>query len=183
VSSVNLPPLPPVGGETTGRSVIDVLSEQHRDLLALCDRMDDKRALDVLIAELSRHLSAEEQYLYPALKAAVPGGEDLVARELAEDHKLLLLMKNPSKDLIPAVRRHVAADEEELLPVLAEMVGIEDLIRLGNRVETTEEAAPTRPHPGTPSTPPWNKVVDPAVAVVDKLRDVVTGRTTYLSDL
>nr|WP_040434344.1 hemerythrin domain-containing protein [Actinoplanes globisporus] len=183
MSSVNLPPLPPVGGETTGRSVIDVLSEQHRDLLALCDRMDDKRALDVLIAELSRHLSAEEQYLYPALKAAVPGGEDLVARELAEDHKLLLLMKNPSKDLIPAVRRHVAADEEELLPVLAEMVGIEDLIRLGNRVETTEEAAPTRPHPGTPSTPPWNKVVDPAVAVVDKLRDVVTGRTTYLSDL
>ncbi|MFF5288203.1 hemerythrin domain-containing protein [Paractinoplanes globisporus] len=180
---MNLPPLPPVGGETTGRSVIDVLSEQHRDLLALCDRMDDKRALDVLIAELSRHLSAEEQYLYPALKAAVPGGEDLVARELAEDHKLLLLMKNPSKDLIPAVRRHVAADEEELLPVLAEMVGIEDLIRLGNRVETTEEAAPTRPHPGTPSTPPWNKVVDPAVAVVDKLRDVVTGRTTYLSDL
>jgi hypothetical protein len=180
---VNLPPLPPVGGETTGRSVIDVLSEQHRDLLALCDRMDDKRALDVLVAELSRHLSAEEQYLYPALKAAVPGGEDLVARELAEDHKLLLLMKNPSKDLIPAVRRHVAADEEELLPVLAEMVGVEDLIRLGNRVETTEEAAPTRPHPGTPSTPPWNKVVDPAVAVVDKLRDVVTGRTTYLSDL
>jgi hypothetical protein len=184
VSSVNLPPLPPVGGETTGRTVIDVLAEQHRDLLALCDRLGaDPRVTDVLVAQLSRHLSAEEQYLYPALRQAVPGGEDLAARELAEDHRLMLLMKNPDKDLIPAVRRHVAADAEELFPVLAEMVGIEDLIRLGNRVEMAEEAAPTRPHPGTPSTPPWNKVVDPAVAVVDKLRDAVTGRTTYLSDL
>ena len=184
MTSVNLPPLPPVGGETTGRNVIDVLSEQHRDLLALCDRLDDDpRAADVLVAELSRHLSAEEQYLYPALRKAVPGGEDLAARELAEDHQLLLLMKNPGKDLISAVRRHVDADTEELFPVLAEMVGIEDLIRLGNRVETAEEAAPTRPHPGTPSTPPWNKIVDPAVAVVDKLRDAVTRRTTYFSDL
>ena len=184
MTSVNLPPLPPVGGGTTGRNVIDVLSEQHRDLLALCDRLDDDpRATDVLVAELSRHLSAEEQYLYPALRKAVPGGEDLAARELAEDHQLLLMMRNPDKNLISAVRRHVAADTEELFPVLAEMVGIEDLIRLGNRVETAEEAAPTRPHPGTPSTPPWNKIVDPAVAVVDKLRDAITRRTTYFSDL
>jgi len=184
VSSVNLPPLPPVGGETTGRNVIDVLSEQHRDLLALCDRLgSDPRVTDVLVAELSRHLSAEEQYLYPAIRSVVPGGEDLVERELAEDHQLLLMMKNPDKDLVSAVRRHVAADAEELFPVLAEMVSIDDLIRLGNRVETTEEAAPTRPHPRTPSTPPWNKVVDPAVAVVDKFRDAVTRRTTYFSDL
>ena len=184
MSSVNLPPLPPVGGEATGRNVIDVLSAQHRDLLALCDRLDtDPRATDVLVAELSRHLSAEEQYLYPALRQAVPGGDELAARELAEDHQLLLLLRDPGEDLIAAVRRHVAADAEELFPVLAEMVPIDDLIRLGNRVETAEEAAPTRPHPGTPSTPPWNKIVDPAVAVVDKLRDVVTRRTTYFSDL
>jgi hypothetical protein len=184
VSSVNLPPLPPVGGEATGRNVLDVLAGQHRDLLSWCDRLDaDPRVADVLIAELSRHLSAEEQYLYPALRQAVPGGEELVARELAEDHQLLLLMKNNDKDLVPAVRRHVAADTEVLFPVLAEMVPVDDLIRLGNRVETAGEAAPTRPHPGTPSTPPWNKVVDPAVAVVDKLRDVVTRRTTYFSDL
>ena len=62
-------------------------------------------------------------------------------------------------------------------------VPIEDLIRVGNRIELAEEAAPTRPHPGTPSTPPWNKIVDPAVAVVDKVRDVVTRRTTYARDL
>ncbi len=52
----------------------------------------------------------------------------------------------------------------------------EELIRLGNRSEIAEEAAPTRPHPGTPATPPWNQIVEPAVGVVDKVRDAVTGR-------
>ncbi|MCO8270050.1 hemerythrin domain-containing protein [Actinoplanes sp. TRM 88003] len=192
---MNLPPLPPVGGETTGRNVVDVITGEHRELLGLCDRLsaapDDKRLADVLIAELSRHLSAEEQYLYPAVRRTVPGGEQLTERELAEDRQLLITLQQLQKELSPekiknvadAVRRHVDADAEELLPVLVQMVPIEDLIRVGNRFETAEEAAPTRPHPGTPSTPPWNKVVDPAVAVVDKLRDAVTRRTTYAKDL
>lgn len=184
-----------MGGKTTGRNVVDVITEEHRELLELCDRLlaepGDKRLAGVLIAELSRHLSAEEQYLYPAVRRTVPGGEELTARELAEDRELLITLQHLQKDLsaervravASAVRRHVDADAEELLPVLVQMVPIEDLIRVGNRFETAEEAAPTRPHPGTPSTPPWNKVVDPAVAVVDKLRDAVTRRTTYAKDL
>ncbi|GAB2575820.1 hemerythrin domain-containing protein [Paractinoplanes abujensis] len=172
-----------------------MVTEEHRELLELCDRLtadpEDKRLAGVVIAELSRHLSAEEQYLYPAVRRTVPGGEELAARELAEDRQLLVTLQQLQKSRSPetiknvsdAVRRHVDADAEELLPVLVQMVPIEDLIRVGNRFETAEEAAPTRPHPGTPSTPPWNKVVDPAVAVVDKLRDAVTGRTTYAKDL
>jgi hypothetical protein len=199
VSALNLPPLPPTGGEITGRNVIDVLGEQHRELVELCDRLvadPAKKLTDVVVATLSRHLSAEEQYLYPAVRRVVPGGEDLAARELAEDHGLLVTLRQLQKaghdgpeaerlraEVAAAVRRHVAADAEELLPVLTQMVPIEDLIRVGNRIEVAEEAAPTRPHPGTPSSPPWNKVVDPAVAVVDKVRDVVTGRTTYPRDL
>jgi hypothetical protein len=199
VTSLNLPPLPPVGGEATGRNVVDVINQQHRELLALCDRLvagADPRVADVVIATLSRHLSAEEQYLYPAVRRVVPGGEDLADRELAEDHGLLVTLLELDRagrdgpeftrlvgEVAAAVRRHVAADEEELLPVLTQMAPIEDLIRVGNRVELAAEAAPTRPHPGTPSTPPWNKVVDPAVAVVDKLRDAVTRRTTYPRDL
>jgi hypothetical protein len=191
VTALNLPPLPPTGGEITGRSAIDVLGEQHRQLIELCDRLTaepTRKLRDVVVATLSRHLSAEEQYLYPAIRKVVPGGEDLAARELDEDKALLVLLKGVQKgqdfeELAAAVRRHVAADAEELLPVLAQMVPIEDLIRVGNRIEVAEEAAPTRPHPATPSSPPWNKVVDPAVAVIDKLRDVVTNRTTYPGDL
>ncbi|XVU21785.1 hemerythrin domain-containing protein [Actinoplanes sp. CA-054009] len=195
MTSLNLPPLPPMGGETTGRNVVDVITQQHRELLELCsllqEQPNDRKIADVVIATLSRHLSCEEQYLYPAIRKVVPGGEELTDRELAEDHALLVtlqqLQRTPSEatvtDVAAAVRRHVDADAEELLPVLVQMVPIEDLIRVGNRFETAEEAAPTRPHPATPSTPPWNKVVDPAVAVVDKLRDAVTRRTTYAKDL
>lgn len=197
---LNLPPLPPTGGEITGRSAVDVLAEQHRELLGLCGRLTaapvDRRLVEVLVATLSRHLSAEEQYLYPAVRRTVPEGDRIADRELAEDRELLVTLRDldrarPDDDtfdryaraVTDRVRRHVAADAEELLPLLAQMVGVEDLVRIGNRIETAMEAAPTRPHPGTPSTPPWNKVVDPVVAVVDKARDAWSGRTTYRADL
>jgi hypothetical protein len=199
VSSLDLPPLPPVGGGITGRNVVDVITDQHRELLALCDRLTAEHRLDVaqvVIATLSRHLSAEEQYLYPAVRRTVPEGEAIADRELAEDHDLLLTLRKLdgvrpddaafgglAADVGAAVRRHVDADAAELLPLLTQMVPVEDLIRVGNRVETAAEAAPTRPHPGTPSTPPWNKVVDPVVAVVDKARDAVSRRATYPGDL
>ena len=199
---LNLPPLPPVGGETTGRNVVDVIAGQHRDLLDLCERLTDtgddqrRKVAEVVVAELSRHLSAEEQYLYPAVRKVVPDGDLLADRELAEDHDLLVTLKtldgvgpdDPrfdtlAGDVSAAVRRHVAADASELLPLLTQMAPVEDLIRVGNRVELAAEAAPTRPHPGTPSAPPWNKVVDPVVAVVDKARDAMSRRATYAKDL
>jgi hypothetical protein len=189
VTEVNLPPIPPAGGETPGRSIIDVVNDQHRELLDLISRLDaepdNPKIKSVLIATASRHLSGEEQYLYPAIRTAVPGGGELADRELAEDQSLLRLLGDDEQwnRTAEAIRRHVAADAEELLPMLEQMVPSEDLVRLGNRMETAEEAAPTRPHPSSPSTPPWNKVVDPLLGVVDKARDVVTGRTTYVRDL
>jgi hypothetical protein len=193
VSDVNLPPLPPTGGEIPGRSIVDVVAAQHRELLGLTERLsespEDRDIASVLVATLSRHLAAEEQYLYPAVRTAVPGGEQIADRELAEDQAILERLRDlertgEGRDLLTeAVRRHVAADAEELLPLLEQMVPSEDLVRLGNRFETAEEAAPTRPHPGTPSTPPWNKVVDPLVGVADKIRDVISSRATYVRDL
>jgi hypothetical protein len=187
---VPLPPLPPVGGEPPGRSVTDLLAAEHRELAELSGRLaaepGDARLAGVVIATLARHLSAEEQYLHPALRAAVPGGAGLAAGERARDRLLLELLRRLGRgervadQVAEGVRRHVSTDA---LRLLAAVVAEEDLIRLGNRVEMAEEAAPTRPHPGTPATPPWNKIIDPAVGVVDKLRDVISRRTTYLSDL
>jgi Hemerythrin HHE cation binding domain len=201
---VPLPKLPPVGGEITGRDAVDVIAEQHGELMALCARLTGagpdpahrRRIADVVVATLSRHLSAEEQYLYPAVRAVVPDGDLLADRELAQDHELPVLLRRfeaarrdepafsaLAADVAAAVDRHVDADAEELLPVLVQMAPVEDLIRIGNRIETAREAAPTRPHPATPARPPWNKVVDPAIAVVDKIRDVAARRTTYPQNL
>jgi len=101
----------------------------------------------------------------------LPGGparqELLADRELAEDHELLVTLKRfdasrrdestfaeLATDIGAAVRRHVEADAEELLPVLPAMAPIEDLIRVGQpggdrRGGGADPAAPV--DPGAPA--------------------------------
>ncbi|MFI7521059.1 hemerythrin domain-containing protein [Micromonospora globbae] len=191
--TVPLPPLPPApdeGYRPGGRSVADVVAQEHRQLRELVDRLDEPDVpaehLAVLTAVLSRHLSAEEQYLLPAVRAAVPGTAERVDRTLDADASLLTALKGladgDAGEVAARVRRHVA-EVDALVAALREVATEEELIRLGNRLEIAEEAAPTRPHPDTPATPPWNRIVEPALGVVDKVRDAVTGRPTYPADL
>ncbi|MEV5822498.1 hemerythrin domain-containing protein [Micromonospora harpali] len=201
--TVPLPPLPPVpeeGYRPGGPSVVDLVEREHRQLLDLLDLVDRvtgpdaapqrlAEVVEVLTAVVSRHLSAEEQYLFPAVRAAVPGAAAAVDREVGAAAELLAALKalagpaDPAlTDVADRVRRHVAGTAA-LLASLREVATAAELIRLGNRWEIAEEAAPTRPHPGTPASPPWNRIVEPAVGVVDKVRDAVTGRPTYASDL
>jgi hypothetical protein len=199
--TVPLPPLPPVpeeeGYRPGGRSIVDLVEGEQRHLLDLADRATDRDAaperlaevLEVLTAALSRHLSAEEQYLFPAVRAALPDGAEPVDRRIEEAGALLAALKgltgpgDPAlAEVVDRVRRHVSG-VAALLGPLRGVATEAELIRLGNRWEIAEEAAPTRPHPGTPATPPWNRIVEPAVGAVDKVRDAVTGRPTYESDL
>ncbi|MER7420383.1 hemerythrin domain-containing protein [Micromonospora peucetia] len=195
--TVPLPPLPPTGEDDGfrpgGRSIADIVDAEHRQLRELLLRLTDpgpepapEHGLEVLTAAVSRHLSAEEQYLLPAVRAALPDATDRIDRTIADDRDLLTALRGLTDDGLADVAARVRHHVEEagaLVAALREMASTEELIRLGNRLEIAEEAAPTRPHPGTPATPPWNRVVEPAVGVVDKVRDAVTGRPTYLADL
>jgi hemerythrin-like domain-containing protein len=196
-----LPPLPPVPGlddadaRPGGRDMLDILTDEHRaieDLYArLASTVDESEMgslTSVLTATLTRHLSAEEQYLFPTVASVLADGEPRAHAEVGADqdmlHALRELESGPATDrggierVAAGLRRHIRDCEEDLFPRLREALEDADLIRLGNRVEIAAEAAPTRPHPATPATPPWNKVVEPAVGVVDKVRDALTGRTT-----
>nr|MDT0657524.1 hemerythrin domain-containing protein [Micromonospora sp. DSM 115978] len=207
--AVPLPPLPPAPGDDDeyrpgGRSVVDLLAEEHDQIRGLLRELTDPglsparrgEIAQVLTATVSRHLSAEEQYLYPAMRATVPDGGSLADREIAADTEVLSRLRDLAgtapedpqftplvTDLAGKLDRHADAAVREIFPVLREVATDAELIRLGNRVEIAEEAAPTRPHPGHPVSPPWNRVVEPALGVVDKVRDVVTGRRTYVEDL
>jgi hypothetical protein len=186
-----------------GQDILDVLAEEHRRLADLYGRLaaaaagtDEARLgrlTSVLTATLTRHLSAEEQYLYPTVRAVLPDGEHLAKVELTADeaigYALRRLESGPPSDVRgleevePALRLHIKRTEGRLFPRLREALDDTERIRLGNRVVLAEESAPTRPHPRTPSTPPWNKLVEPAVGVLDKVRDAAAGRTTYPEDL
>jgi hypothetical protein len=208
--SVPLPPLPPAFAVSDndvlpgGRNMVDILVDDHHQISVLCDRLRESlpdsgatRSLaDVLVAMLSRHLSAEEQYLYPTARAVLRDGAHLADQELAEDREILRTLKQlhstaPDEPAYVGIvdtvtrqlRHHAQRASHEVFPRLREMCSDNELIRLGNRVEIAHEAAPTRPHPATPATPPANKVLDPAVGVVDKVRDVLAGRTTWPEDL
>ncbi|WP_033345748.1 hemerythrin domain-containing protein [Catenuloplanes japonicus] len=203
-----LPPLPHTPGdaawEPAGDEVVKVLSEEHHRIASLCSRLTDievpaeerSRTAEVVVATVTRHLSAEEQYIYPAVAGTLEDGRAIADHEIAEDREILRTLQAFSAtkpgdadfdrlatEICTKLGRHAETATGQLLPGLRDAASHADLIRLGNRVQIAEEAAPTRPHPGTPATPPWNKVVDPAIAVVDKALDAVTGRKTYQSDL
>ena len=205
MTSAPLPPLPHAGGSADhdfrpgGPSIIDLLQDDHLRLEQLCDRLlaeGDGTVEEVLVAMLSRHLSSEEQYLYPTVRKVLPDGGDLADHEVAADAAMLRALQDlhatprgdsgyPSKiDAVrERVREHAARTDGDLFPRLARHCSDNDLIRLGNRVQIAQESAPTRPHLGTPFTPPLNKVVEPAVGLVDKVRDALTRRTTWPQDL
>jgi hypothetical protein len=165
-----LPPLPrPFGVDArpAGRSLVELIEEDHQ----LLRRLRAGAEPDVFVACLVRHLSAEAQYLYPTARRVLRAGPRLADAALALDR--ILLRAPLAREVLDA---HLSLGlHQKLSRVLPE----HDLIRLGNRVQVAQEAAPTRPHPSAPDTPPLNKLVDPALGVVDKVRDVLSRRTTW----
>lgn len=203
----SLPSLPPLPNENddyryrpAGRSIITVLSEEHEQIAALSAELaagapPQRDLADVVTATVTRHLSAEEQYLYPVVRSLLAQGDHIVEREIAHDTTILKnlalldsvdpdarafhdLLRTIEEDL----RRHEQTCAEEIFPALRDAALEADLIRLGNRVELAEEAAPTRPH-ATMIAAPWNKVTEPMLGLVDKAKDVLTQRVTHAEDL
>jgi hypothetical protein len=186
-----LPPLPPVFGvrgtdlHPGGRGILDILREDHRRIARLCTLPPTAAAADVVIAALTRHLSAEAQYLYPAVRAALPDGATLADHHLAEHTALLRTLTRPAPPaaLLPLLETHARSVENSLFPALRAAYTDADLIRLGNRAAIAQEAAPTRPHPDAPQATPMVKLTDPTLGVLDKLRDALTGRRTHPDQL
>lgn len=182
------------------RDVIDVITQDHREVEQMFTRLEPmlgtgqkdatEQLTESIIIELVRHAIAEEQYLYPTVRDVLPGGDELADRELAEHAEAEQIMKRLEKmspdnvefgtevrALMAAIRQHVAEEEGELLPRLRQACSAEQLIELGGKIETAKKTAPTRPHPSAPDTPPGNKLLGPGVAVVDRVRDLLSGRS------
>lgn len=179
-----------------GGNVITELIEDHREVERMFRQLDlsadasERRDLaDRITIELVRHTVAEEEYLYPVVREHVAGGNALADKELA-DHadveKLLKELEGTREDeprftelcrlLATEVLTHVADEEERLFPALAQYCGADMLDELGDKVRSAKRTAPTRPHPSAPDTPPANKLLAPGVGLVDRARDLVTGR-------
>ena len=137
---------------------VDELFEQF----SRTDDTFDGGLLDRLIEALSVHAAVEEEVVYPAMRKALPDGEAKVRDAIADHQKV-------KEALAKDVRAHVAEEERELFPRLAEVLDEPTLQDMGRAIEKARKAAPTRPHPDAPDEPLANFVA----GAVDRVRDVL----------
>lgn len=180
-----------------GGNVIDELMSDHREVEEMFGRIQAmsgqgrqlRDLVDQVTIELVRHSVAEEQYLYPAVREHVDGGDSLADKEIEDHSRVEKLLKRLEKtdtgsaemspllqQLMDEVAAHVQDEENNLFPMLRQACTEQQLDDLGDKIRRAKSMAPTRPHPSAPSTPPANKLLAPGVGLVDRARDFVTGR-------
>jgi hemerythrin superfamily protein len=140
-----------------------------------------RQVVDQIITELSTHAAIEEQYFYPAIRAAVPDAEVTVLEGLEEHHIVKWTLSElegmaPTEErfdakvtvLIESVRHHVEEEEGEMFPKVREALGRKELRDIGELMEKSKGIAPKRPHPKAPDTPEkGNLIAGPAAAGLD----------------
>jgi hemerythrin superfamily protein len=176
--------------------VIELLEHDHREveeMFAEFDRATDpqerRTIADKVIIELVRHSEAEEQAVYPAMRKALPDGDKLVDHEIAEHSKAEEIMKqldgmDPGDakfgglmgQLQSAITEHVKEEETEAFPQFRQHVSQDQLDKLATLVAGLKKIVPTHPHPKAPDHPPFNALLGPGAGLLDRVRDLLTGR-------
>jgi hemerythrin superfamily protein len=181
-----------------GTDVVDILTSDHQSMLELIGQIEgtpdagQRRDLaDTVIAEVMRHAVAEEMYVYPAIEEHVPDGKAEVEHDKKEHDEIVQVMKRMEdvdaaeprfmelvRELEAQLRHHAGDEESDQFPKLRANIPREQLVELGEKVETAKKLAPTRPHPTAPHSELFHKTLGPGVGLVDRLRDKLTGRQT-----
>jgi hemerythrin superfamily protein len=180
----------------TQGDVIDVLARDHREIEGwfreyegTSSAAEKERLATNIIIELVRHAEAEEQFVYPRAKKVIRSGYAVVEREIAQHSEAEAIMnqldgKKPDdtdfdrlmRKLMRVIREHVKEEEEGWFPQLRRASSAAELRTLADRVEKAKAVSPTRPHPGIPDHPPFNILLGAGAGVVDRARDLVSGR-------
>ena len=106
-----------------------------------------------IVSELEVHATIEEETYYPAVEAkAKKDGKDMVAEAVEEHHVVKVLLGELAgmsseddafdakvKVLMENVRHHVEEEEEELLPQSEEILGKQELARLGEEMAARKQ--------------------------------------------
>ncbi|MCP3143070.1 hemerythrin domain-containing protein [Pyxidicoccus xibeiensis] len=145
-----------------------------------------RKLVDQMVRELSMHASIEEQVFYPAVRARAEELGDDVLNALEEHHVVKLTLAEldalpPEAErfdakvhvLMENVRSHVLDEESELFPAVKKAFRPQELRTMADVLEMAKKAAPTRPHPLAPDTPPGNIVAGAMSAVMDIGRDAL----------
>ena len=176
--------------------VIELLEHDHREVEEMFAEFDkatdpkERRTIaDKIIIELVRHSEAEEQAVYPAMRKALPDGDQLVEHEIDEHSEAEEVMKkldgmDPEDAQFPvfmtqlksAIAEHIKEEETDAFPRFREAVDKDELDKLATMVQALKKIVPTHPHPKAPDHPPFNALLGPGAGLLDRVRDLLTGR-------
>src|SRR4051794_1468412 len=169
------------------REVDEMLTQLQGEMSA----EDRQSTMEHVIAELVRHAIAEESYLYPAIEDRVPNGKAIADKERADHQEVEELLKQLEGEdphapesrptlnkLVTDLHEHIADEEGNLFPALRGVYSQQELKDLGDKVRPAKKAAPTRPHPAAPRGELARKTMGPMVGLVDRTRDLLTGRNS-----
>lgn len=185
--------------------VFEVLAADHVEVKLMLAALEDSQGLagdagdtllsareqvaELLVIDSSRHEAAEEQYFWPVVRKHVSNGDKLADHAISQENEAKEVLdkldgmraSNPQFDeligtFIPAAREHIEFEEGQVWPELRAVLTPKEATQLGEQVAKAKERGPTRPHPHTPADPAVLKTVGSAAAVVDRLRDALTGR-------
>lgn len=180
--------------------LVEAVRREHRSILALLDRLDDRyerwplhehslrKTVAHLVAAESRHEAAEIRYLWPVVRDTLPQYAEIraVAQTQERDarrrlHALSRSLRSPSlPEGIPAaskaLRMHIGLEESQILPSLQSSLDPDDSIRIGRLFAAASAAGPTRPHPKLPAVPGLVAAASPIAARLDRIRDLLRIR-------
>jgi len=184
------------------RDLIEVFEHDHREVEEMFAELESlrgateeeararrKAVAEQVTIELVRHSVAEEVLVYPQVDKQVSTEEAERARkEHAEAEDTLQRLERLDADdpafddtlatLMREIRRHIAEEEGQTFAHMRQVIGADELRRLGARVEAFKKVAPTRPHPNVPNEPLPRMAAGPAASLLDRMRDLATGRGT-----
>lgn len=193
------------GSPGASSDVVQVLTRQHNQVRALQEQLEAlpshrtggapgdlaarKSIVDMITVHLSRHETAEEEHLWPAVRATLPNGEDWASRALEQEQEgkdVLTELGRLDPDtgqfddlvekLVLLLRKHVAYEEQVFLR-LREAMPDGEREKLGRKVLRASNHGPARPHKHAPKEPGAAvKAAAPGAAAMDKLRDAAGDR-------
>jgi hemerythrin-like domain-containing protein len=178
------------------------LRQDHKSVLGMFEVLEDAprgsgadlSGLETMVTNLiiaeSQHEAIEEQFFWPAVKDALDGGDDLAGQAIEQEQigkELLqrLLDGKPGQDdyhqalqeFIAVGRAHIEYEQNVVWPKVEAALSREELEQIGAKLEAAKKVAPTRPHPNTPGDSMTQKTMGTAAAMMDHMRDAVSGRS------
>ncbi len=179
---------------STAQDVVSFLKAQHEAIKAMFDRVtastgkEREQEFVLLRRLLAVHETAEEEVVHPRAKREIRDGERVVESRLREEKEAKKALSELEKldvgspEFVSAFQKlktdvlaHAEAEEHEEFDQLAAHLDDAQLERMRKAAQLAERMAPTHPHAGVESAPA-DVLVGPFAAMVDRARDLITGK-------